>query len=132
MQTSLFDDSTLKQQSPIQEVKVTEEKIAQPLVQILEEVTPKDVNQKSSSESNIKNFKQSLDDLFPEQQYDEKNIKKAKDILGNVGDELKDIQLRSAVAEIQYLAETWLDNFEQSIFNGSTLMELLHEKGGQV
>ena len=27
-------------------------------------------------------------------------------------------------------AESWLDNFETEIFNGKTLNELLHERGG--
>lgn len=99
------------------------------LTQVLKEVTPKSTNQQSRPESISHPIKQSLDELFPEQKYDEKKIKLAKEILGPEANELTDMQLRSAVTEIQYLAESWLDNFEQEIINGLTLKELLHEKG---
>ncbi len=72
----------------------------------------------------------SLNNLFPEQLYEEKNTKKAKEILGNLTDVLTEEDCRDITTTIQFLAISWLDEFEQSIFNGQTLQELLHEKGG--
>lgn len=76
-------------------------------------------------------IKNSLDTLFPEQQYDENNLKKAKEILGTLTDEFTDEQLKVALTEIIFLSESWLDDFERKLFKGVTLQELLHEKGGQ-
>lgn len=130
MQTPLTQNSSFIQVPSNQSTTVTEEKIIQPLTQILEEVPPKLPDQQTQAKNNSQIIKHSLDELFPEQQYDEKNIKKAKEILGDLENEFTDIQLRSIVAEIQYLAESWLDNYEREIFDGLTLKELLHEKGG--
>ena len=71
----------------------------------------------------------SIDDLFPEQRYD-KRIQKAKELLGPLSGAFTADQLKDIVTEIQFLCESWLDDFEQTIFNGLTLKELLHEKGG--
>lgn len=70
-----------------------------------------------------------LDKLFPEQQHEEKIVQKTKDILGEVSNELSPEELKCTIAETQFLAEAWLDDFERKIFNGLTLKELLHEKG---
>ena len=75
-------------------------------------------------------IQKTLDELFPEQEYQQKQLKKAKEILGSLTDNLTDMQLQGAITEIQYLAENWLDCFEREIFDGLTLKELLHEKGG--
>ena len=74
-------------------------------------------------------FKESLENLFPEQQYQEKSIQKAKEVLETLADEFTAEHLKDVVTEIQYLAESWLDDFERKIFDGKTLKELLHEKG---
>jgi hypothetical protein len=103
--------------------QITEEQIITPLVEILE-TTPKAIEA-------TKSVIQSLDELFPEQQHQEKNIKEAKAILGVVAKEFTNAQLRDVVCEIQYLADSWLDDFERQSFNGKTLAELLHEKGGR-
>ena len=73
--------------------------------------------------------KHSLDELFPEQEYEEKAVKRAKEILGLLSDEFTAEQLKDVVAEVQFLVSTWLDDFEKNIFDGLTLQELLHEKG---
>lgn len=75
--------------------------------------------------------KKSLDEMFPEQTYEEKEIKRAKAALGSLVDELTPEQLKGKVQELQYLANSWLDDFEREIFNGLTLQELLHEKGNK-
>lgn len=74
---------------------------------------------------------QSLAQLFPEQKYEEKRLKQTKDALGLLGYELSAIELETVVMEVEFLTETWLDEFERQIFKGLTLQELLHEKGGK-
>src|SRR5438132_1084804 len=123
MQTSLFDNPSLLQQSSTKSYTISEEKITQPLTQILEEITPKPTTQTVKPKNNTQSIKQSLNQLFPEQQYDEKKSKKAKEILGKTANKLTDMQLHSATAEVQYLAESWMDNFEREIFGGLTLQE---------
>ncbi len=114
---------------PSEQQLITENQIITPLINVLDEITPKPVNTKIDSKQNI-SFKQSLDDLFPEQQYEERNIQRAKDILGDLSDKFTSEELKVAVTEIQFLAQSWLDDFEREIFGGLTLQELLHEKGG--
>lgn len=101
-----------------------EAKIIKPLTEILQETKPAAV----SNNQNSQTLKKSLDELFPEQLSEEKNIKKAKEILGIVSNELTIEQIRDIVTEMQYLVAISLDNFERIIFEGSTLKELLHEK----
>ncbi|MBT3249996.1 MAG: hypothetical protein HN912_02975 [Candidatus Pacebacteria bacterium] len=73
---------------------------------------------------------QTLDQMFPEQKREEKQIKRAKEALGMLAHEISAEELRQTVAEVEYLTEVWLDELERSIFDGLTLRELLHEKGG--
>ena len=54
-------------------------------------------------------------------------IEKARVILGGIAKEMSDDQLKDACVEVQYLIETWLDDFEKSVFEGKTLRELLGE-----
>lgn len=110
----------------MQQTLITEEQIVTPLVKVLDTVTPQPTSLQESSPS----LKQSLDELFPEQQYDEKNIQKAKEILGKIANELTPDELQDTVIEMQFLASSWLDDFERKIYKGLTLRELLHEKGG--
>lgn len=110
-----------------QQLLITQEQIIAPVIEILKEVTPT----KPVKVQEVPQYiTQSLNVLFPEQQYDEKRIQKAKEILGDLAYEFTDEQLQDVVAEIQYLTESWLDDFERKIFKGLTLKELLHDKGG--
>lgn len=112
-----------------QQFLITEEQIIEPTLEILKEVTSRP-DHESQTQGISQSLNQSLDVMFPEQQYDEKNLQKAKEILGKLADEFSDIQLKGMVAEVQLLAESWLDDFERKIFKDLTLKELLHEKGG--
>jgi len=114
-----------------QQLFITEDKYITPLVKILDQVTPKPIETPSQPKEPSKSLSKSLDDLFPEQQYDEKVVQEAKKILGVIADEFTPEQLKDAVTEIQYLASTWLDDFERDAFDGLTLNELLHEKGAR-
>jgi hypothetical protein len=108
---------------------INEEQIITPLVEVLHYATPSSYLKKESKEIS-ETFKESLNDLFPEQQYDDKDMQKAKALLGQSAAEFTSEQLKDEIIKIQYLCETWLDDFERNIFKGLTLQELLHEKGG--
>jgi len=55
------------------------------------------------------------------------DIEEAREILGDTAKQLTDEQLKDICVEIQYLVETWLDDYERSIFGDKTLRELLGE-----
>jgi len=113
-------------QAPEQQQLITQEQVITPLVGILNEAVPTHKPTEVSPP-----VKQSLDELFPEQKIEDKNVQRAKEILGDIANELTPAQLKDTIVEIQYLVNTWLDDFEREIFEGKTLQELLHEKGGQ-
>jgi CDP-glycerol glycerophosphotransferase (TagB/SpsB family) len=73
---------------------------------------------------------ESLDVLFPEQKREEKKLRTLKEVLGSVSDGMSEEQIHQLACKIQFLVESWLDDYERKIFKGSTLNELLHEKGG--
>lgn len=119
----LFDEPKEKK------LLVTEEKIVTPFIEILENTIPKSNHTSLPSGGVSQTVSEALDELFPEQQYEEKSIQTAKEILGPIAKELSPEELKCAVVEMQFLVETWVDDFEKSIFDGLTLRELLHEKG---
>ncbi len=108
---------------PEPEPKITQEQILSSTVEILEKTT---VN---PPESKLDSVDKSLKSMFPEQEYEEKSLQEARKILGTIADEYSTEGLKNALTEIQFLASTWLDDFERETFNGLTLNELLHEKG---
>lgn len=112
-----------------EQLLITENQIITPLIGILNDAVPLDDSIFPKTKETQVSVRESLDTLFPEQQYDEKDIKKAKEILGVIADEFSPAQFRDVVTEIHYLVEGWLDDFEREIFDGLTLRELLHEKG---
>ncbi|HYM65160.1 MAG TPA: hypothetical protein VES68_01600 [Candidatus Sulfotelmatobacter sp.] len=108
---------------------IPEERIIAPLSVVLNETIPKVINGQVNPSTTP--LRQSLDELFPEQKIEEKKLQEAKKILGTLSYELTPAQLNEAIIEIEFLSESWLNDFERSIFNGLTLQELLHEKGGR-
>jgi hypothetical protein len=55
------------------------------------------------------------------------DIEEAREILGDTAKQLTDEQLKDICVEIQFLVESWLDEYEESVFDGKTLRELLGE-----
>ncbi len=104
---------------PRQDTKITHEQILCSTTKVLESYTP----------HSITHPPQSLEEMFPEQKYEDKDVQKAKQILEEVANQFSPEELKVAVTEIQYLVSTWVDDFEREIFEGKTLRELLHEKG---
>lgn len=74
---------------------------------------------------------QSLEAIFPEQKQADKRIKLAKDALGSLASQLSETEIQDLISEVEYLTETWLDEYERNIFGGLTLQELLHQKGAK-
>lgn len=108
---------------------IPEERIIAPLVEVLDIITPRPENTPRPPEFTTPALLQSLDELFPEQRFEDKDIQKAKEILGSLVSEFTPEQLSGTIIEIQYLAQSWLDDLERDIFKGLTLKEVLHEKG---
>lgn len=86
----------------------------------------------TSSEHSLSQFKSNqqgvydqLNQLFSEQDKQQKLIHEARDTLGESAESLTDEQIFDLVNEIQYLADTWLEEYEQKIFDGKTLDEVL-------
>lgn len=67
-----------------------------------------------------------LDKMFPEQQREDKTLRKAKEILGRLSEKLTLEQIQTIITEVQYLCDSWLDSYERKQFNGLTLNELLN------
>jgi len=130
IELSLFETATeeIKPKAAIEKKEqqsVTKEKITESISNVLSEVIPATTTVSGKPTQSLKN---SLDELFPEQQTEEKNIKKSKEILGSISDDLTTEQIRDISTEMIFLVENSLDAFERGIFEGLTLKELLHEK----
>ena len=108
--------------------EVGQEQLIIPLTRVIEYTTPSP-SPTQSFKNNKALISQTLDELFPEQERYAKEIKSAKQALGLIAFELTPEQLKDIVTEVQYLCESWLDDYERTVFKGQTLKELLHEKG---
>jgi hypothetical protein len=100
----------------------TKEKFIKPFVQIFDQ-----------SANNFKknlSITESLDIMFPEQKRQDKDLVNTKEVLGKLSESFTDLQLKEIITDVDFLVESWLNQFEQGIFEGKTLKELLHEKGG--
>lgn len=116
-------------QSIEQQLLIPEEKILTPLIEVLDTITPKPENAPKPFESITQSLRQSLDELFPEQKFEDKDIQKAKEVLGLLASEFTPEQLGGVIIEMQLLAQSWLDDLERDLFKGLTLKEVLHERG---
>ncbi|KKT54203.1 hypothetical protein A2208_02295 [Candidatus Woesebacteria bacterium RIFOXYA1_FULL_43_16] len=108
---------------------VTEQQILLPVAQIIDGSSYKPTQARVIG--TFPTSAKSIQDLFPEQEYEEKSIQLAKKALGSLSTEFSAEQLKTVITEVEFLTESWLDEFERQIFKGSTLQELLHEKGGK-
>ncbi len=69
---------------------------------------------------------ENLNQHLSEQEKEQRIILEARDILGEAAENLTDEQICNLVSEIQYLVDTWLEEFETKVYGGKTLSELLH------
>ena len=116
--------------TPEQQLLITEDNFIPPLVKVLNETTPKTNTLSNNSGEISLSLNQSLNNLFPEQLFEEKDIQKVKKILGRRVFNLSPDQIKDIAVEVQFLTTTWLDEFERRIFDNHTLNALLHERGG--
>lgn len=64
--------------------------------------------------------------IFPDKQ-EETRLVLTRRIMGETVAALSDHDLEVFVTEFQFLIDSWLDEFERSIYNGLTLKQLLME-----
>lgn len=56
---------------------------------------------------------------------EESRIQQARRIMGGAIDNLSDEELEVSLTELQHLLDEWLDTFEQDVFDGQTLRQVL-------
>lgn len=66
-----------------------------------------------------------LNQFLNQEDVQKKVIQEARDILGDSADTLTDEQVFDLVNEVQYLVDTWLEEFEKQTFDGKTLDQVL-------
>ena len=66
-----------------------------------------------------------LNQLFSEKDYQQKIILETREMLGESAKDLTDSQVYDLTNEIQFLVDSWLEEFERKTFDGKTLNELL-------
>ena len=82
-------------------------------------------NLSPSTELNEQGTYDQINQLFNAQDQQEKSILEAREMLGDSARELTDSQIYDLLNEIQFLVESWLEEFERNTFEGKTLDELL-------
>jgi len=68
------------------------------------------------------NLLNSHTNMFPEQEYENKTVKKAKEILGE-DYSLEDV--KATIASFEYLINKWIQEYEKKVFDGKTIKEIL-------
>jgi len=63
-----------------------------------------------------------LQEMFPEQQYEDKIVLRAKEVLGK-DYSIEDV--KSLITSFEYLITNWLEEYEKKVFDNKTLNELL-------
>lgn len=66
-----------------------------------------------------------LNQFFDDQNQQQRAVEEARDILGESATSLTDEELYDLTNEMQYLVDTWIEEFERDVFDGKTLKDLL-------
>lgn len=66
-----------------------------------------------------------VNQYFNQQDEQAKTVSEARGILAESAKDLTDEQVYDLVNEVQYLVDSWLEEYEKDIFNGKTLIELI-------
>lgn len=66
-----------------------------------------------------------INQFFSKENQQQKTVQEARDILGESAASLTDEEVYDLANEMQYLVDTWLEEFEKNIFDGKTLKDLL-------
>ncbi|GEM_PF-2579093 len=96
----------------------------------LESTTPQELPQTSSLEELTPLLEkygtyEKLNEIFEDQNSQQKRVLEAREILGDSAKDLTDDQVFELVSNVQFLADIWEEEFEKEIFGGKTLNELL-------
>lgn len=67
-----------------------------------------------------------INQLFEQQDLQDRTIFEAREILGELAKDLADDKIYELINEIQFLVESWIEEYERKVFNGMSLEELLH------
>lgn len=54
------------------------------------------------------------------------SIEEVRKILGKVAEGMSDEKIQEQMVKMKFLADSWLDIYEKSIFDGKTLTEILN------
>lgn len=79
------------------------------------------LHSKDNSQEDYSLLNQELDT----QEFQKKTILDTRHILGDSANSLSDEQIIDLVNEIQFLVDSWLEEFERKSFDGKTLNELI-------
>ena len=97
-----------------------------PLKGIIPPSAAKEHRQVHLGESPQGSLENAIARIFPSAQ-EENDVQKARRMLGEIVQDVPDADLKVFVTEAQYLISYWFDSFEKSIFDGSTLKQILKE-----
>lgn len=92
---------------------------------------PKQNLRRSKQEQSNQGVNNNLQDSFNTSflgNREESRLQKARRVLGESVKDIPDQILDTFITELQYLADSWLNDYEESVFDDKTLAELL--KGG--
>jgi hypothetical protein len=85
-------------------------------------------NSPTNSYNSFFTHERALEDILPGFLHDSKaksRLQKSRKILGEIAKDQSDDQIQTFCTQIQYMIDTWLDSYEQEIFEGSTLKQIL-------
>ena len=68
-----------------------------------------------------------LNNIFPEQS-EQTQLSRIKKLLGESAQNLTEGELKTIHSDFQFLIDAWLDSYEQRLFGGKTLQNLLKGK----
>lgn len=87
----------------------------------------KDINelQRAQPQTSSQGVYEQLNNYLSERDQQQKTVQEAREILGDSASNLSDDKVYDLVVEMQYLVDTWLEEFEKNVFDGKTLKELI-------
>lgn len=70
-----------------------------------------------------------VNQFFNETDEEKEEINQARQILGEKAKDLNDGQIKDLICNVEYLVDSWIEEFEKSIFEGKTFNEVFQIKG---
>lgn len=86
----------------------------------------KDKPQVNNINLTSKSLENTLSNIFPTQK-EENNLQRARRMLGDIAVSLTDPEIETYLTQFECLLDSWMDEFEKTIFDNKTLLELLKE-----